>query len=232
MKKLIVVLVLVVSAGLNAQSNAEMKAHYEKYYEQMKLQGDIQGVISALTHLEVIEPLQARRDTIAYLYATENKFLQALNTIGVDKNANDSDLNVEVKALALKNLNQPKMAIEQYEVFFSRKPSAPLAYEIADLMAQTDDIAGAKAKIEYGLANVTDDMKRAFFESQQPYEASLKAAFHYLKGIVLFKENPKANVDEALKLVNQALTIDPNFNLAKLSRDALEQQKVQLSQQD
>lgn len=75
-------------------------------------------------------------------------------------------------------------------------------------------------------------MKRAFYESQQPYQASLKAAFHYLKGIVLFKENPKANVDESLKLVNQALAIEPNFNLAKISRDALEQQKVQLSQQN
>jgi tetratricopeptide (TPR) repeat protein len=218
---------------LQAQSNAELKAHFEKYYELMKLHGDIPGVINAMSHLEVLEPSQARRDTLAYLYVSENQFLQALNVVGVDKNPNDSDLNVEVKATALKNLNQPKLAIEQYEVYFGRKPGAPLAYEIADLMIQVDDIAGAKAKIEYGLANVTDDMKRAFYErQQQPYQASLKAAFHYLKGIVLFKEDQKANIDQSLKLVNEALTIDPNFNLAKITRDALEQQKAQMTKQN
>ena len=232
MKNLIVIFITLISIGINAQSNAEMKSHFEKYYEMMKKHGDIQGVINAMTHLDVIEPSQARRDTIAYLYVSEGRHLQALNTIGVEKNATDSDMNVEVKALALKSLNQPKMALEHYDVLFSRSPNAPLAYEIADLMTQVDDLAGAKAKIEYGLTNSTDDLKRTFYERQQPYQASLKASFLYLKAIVLFKENKKANVDTSIKLVNDALAIDPNFNLAKVTREALEGQKAQLSQQN
>ena len=119
------------------------------------------------------------------------------------------------------------MAIDHYNVLFNRKPGPALAYEIADLMAQTDDLAGAKSKIEYGLANVKDDMNRVFYERQQPYQTPLKAALYYLKGIVLFKENQTANLDQALKLVNDALAIDPNFNMAKLSREALESKKAQ-----
>ena len=226
MKKITIVITLMMSVAAFAQNTTDLKAHYEAFYNQMKAQGDVQGIINAMTHLEVITPNQARRDTLAYLYVTESKYLQALNTIGIEKNATDSDLNAEVKAISLKNLNEPKRALEHYKVLFNRKPNALLAYEIADIMTQTEDLTGAKSKIEYGITNAKEDMKRAFYETQRPYETSLKAAFLYLKALVVFKENQTANIDAALKLANEALAIDPNFNMAKITREALEAKKV------
>lgn len=227
MKQITIAIVMLFSVSVFAQTNADLKAHYEAYYKEMQKQGDVQGIINALTHLNILEPSVARKDTLAYLYLSEGKYMQALNTIGVEKNASDSDMNVEVKALSLKNLNQPKMALEHYEVLFERSPNVYLAYEIADMKIQTDDLAGAKANIEYGLANVKDDMKRAFYETQQPYETSMEAALLCLKGLLTFKEDKNANIDAAIKLMNDALAIDPNFNLAKVSRQALESQKAQ-----
>ncbi len=226
MKQITIAVIMLFSVSSFAQSNADLKAHYEAYYQQMKKQGDVQGIINAMTHLNILEPSVARQDTLAYLYLSEGKYMQALNTIGVEKNTTDSDINVEVKAIALKNLNQPKLALEQFEVLFARKPNVYLAYEMADMKLQISDIAGAKSNIEYGLANVKDDMKRAFYETKQPYETSMKAALLYLKGIMLYSEN-KTNVDTAIKLMNDALAIDPNFNMAKVSRQALENQKAQ-----
>jgi tetratricopeptide (TPR) repeat protein len=226
MRKITSVIVLLITATTFAQGSTDLKAHYEAFYKQMKIQGDVQGIINAMTHLDVLSPSQKRRDTLAYFYVSEGKYVQALNTIGIEKNAGDSDLNVEVKAIALKNLNDPKRALEHYNVLFNRKPDTDLAYEIADLMMQTQDIVGAKSKIEYGLANVTDAQKRAFFETQRPYETSLKAAFYYLKALVTFQENQTTNIDAALKLTNDALAIDPNFNMAKITREALEARKV------
>lgn len=229
MKQTTIALMLLFSVSIFAQGNDGLKAHYETYYQQMKKQGDVQGIISALTHLNILEPSVARQDTLAYLYLSEGKYIQALNTIGVEKNATDSDMNVEVKALALKNLNQPKMALEHYEELNKRSPNAYLAYDMADMKIQINDLAGARTNIEYGLANATEDQKRAFYEAQQPYETSLKAAFLCLKGLLEFTEDKTANIDVALKLMNDALAIDPNFNLAKVSRQALETQKAQLA---
>jgi tetratricopeptide (TPR) repeat protein len=235
MKQISIVSILIgtifFSANVFAQSNTDLKSHYQAFYTQMKKQGDIQGIINAMTHLNILEPSVARQDTLAYLYLSEGKSLQALNTIGVEKNPTDSNMNVEVKALALKNLNEPEMALEHYEILYSRDPNVYLAYEMADMKIQTNDLPGAKLNIDYALTNVTDDMKRAFYEKQQPYETSMKAALFYLKGILTFSENKESNIDAAIKQMNEALSIDPNFNLAKVSRDALESQKAQKAQQ-
>ncbi|WP_339757518.1 hypothetical protein [uncultured Winogradskyella sp.] len=232
MKQITIAIVMLFSVSVFAQTNGDLTKHYKTYYKQMKKQGDVQGIINAMTHLNILEPSAARQDTLAYLYLSEGKYMQALNTIGVEKNATDTDMNVEVKALALKNLNQPKMALEHYEILYSRSSNVYLAYEMADMKIQTNDLVGAKLNIDYALTNVKDDMKRTFYETQQPYETSMKAALLYLKGILTFSENKSDNIDAAIKQINEALTIDPNFNLAKVSRQALESQKAQQAQKE
>lgn len=225
MKHFLCIVLAFIGFTASAQTQ-ELKKHFETYYELMKSQGDVQGIINAMTHLEVMEPSQARRDTLAYIYVSEGRNLEALNTLGIEYNAADSDINVEVKAIALKALNQGEKALVFYEELYKREPNPYLAYEMADLKVQTKDFVGAKKNIEYGLANVKDDMMRAFYEKQQPYQTPLKAAFLYLKGLIVFNENQEANLDAALKLMNEALDIDPKFNMAKISREALEARKV------
>lgn len=226
MKKLVLIAMTLSSLGVFAQTNAQLKKHFEAYYHQMKGQGDAQGVINALTHLNVIEPNQARLDTLAYVYVSEGRNLEALNTIGIETGPNDADINVEVKAIALKAMNEPERALVFYNELYKRDSNPYLAYEIADLMTQTQDLAGAKAKVDYGLVNVTDDMKFAFYESQRPYEVPLRAALTYMKALVVFNLNKVDNLDKAIGLLDEAIVMAPNFNIAKLSKEALEARKV------
>lgn len=225
MKRVVFVLIMTLGFSSIAQTNTELQKHYEAFYKEMRLQGDVNGVINAITHLNIIAPSQQRRDTLAYIYANNNQHMQALNTIGIEKNEADSDLSVQVKAISLKALNQPKRALEHFEILFTRNKNPYLAYELADLKIQTGDVSGAETNIEYGLANSKDDMKHAFYERQQPYEASLKAAFYHLKGLMQF--NKDKNIDAAIALIDEALKIDPNFNLASLSKQALTSRKEQ-----
>tara|TARA_R110002012_G_scaffold263456_1_gene446244 strand:+ start:79968 stop:80708 length:741 start_codon:yes stop_codon:yes gene_type:complete len=224
MKKLVVAIVLCMGLSLTAQTKSELQKHYEAFYQQMRMQGDVSGVINALTHLNVIAPSAQRKDTLAFIYANDDQHMQALNTIGIEKIETDSDLAVQVKAISLKALNQPKRAIEQFEVLQQRNPNPYVAYELADLKIQTGNPNGAATDIEYGILNATEAMKHAFYERQQPYEASLKAAFLHLKGLVAFNLD-KDNIDGAIALFDEALQIDPNFNLASLSKQALEARK-------
>lgn len=224
MKRVVFVLVIAIGFIGSAQTKSELLKHYEDFHKEMRLQGDVNGIINAMTHLNVLAPSNERKDTLAYIYANENKHMQALNTIGIDKNEADSDLAVQVKAISLKAINQPKRALEHFEILFKRTPNSYLAYEMADLKIQTGDIAGAETNIDYGMTNVKDEMKYAFYERQQPYEASLKAAFFHLKALVQFNKD-KNNIDAAITLIDEALTIDPNFNLASLTKQALTTRK-------
>ncbi|MEM7484289.1 MAG: hypothetical protein AAF348_03685 [Bacteroidota bacterium] len=224
MKKVVLLLLLFVGFTALSQTKNELLEHYQNFYNEMRLQGDVNGVISSLTHLNVLSPSKERKDTLAFVYMNNNQHMQALNTIGIEKKDDDSDLAVQVKAVSLKALNQPKRALEHFEILFKRKPSAYLAYELADLKIQTGNNEGASVNIEYGIANAKDDMKYAFYERQQPYEVALKAAFYHLKGLVEYNKD-KTNIDSAIASIDEALKIDPNFNLASLSKQALESRK-------
>ncbi|MGJ8736655.1 hypothetical protein [Zobellia laminariae] len=224
MKKLFVVLLLSISFSAIAQSKSDLQKHYEAFYKEMRIQGDVNGVISALTHLNVIDPSDQRKDTLAFVYANNNQHMQALNTIGIEKKATDSDMAVQVKAISLKALGQPKRALEQFEELFKRTPNPYLAYELADLKIQTGANSEAVTNIDYGMANAKDDMKYAFYERQQPYEVPLKAAFLHLKALTIY-DNNSGDIDAAIAKIDEALAIDPNFNLASLSKQALESRK-------
>ena len=226
MKHFLFILSFLVTYSTYSQSEKSMLTHYKEYYNQMRTQGDVQGVINALTHLNILSPSQARKDTLAVLYMNEGKHVQALNTIGIERNKNDSDMAVEVKAISLQVLNQIERSVEHYEELYKRKPNPLVAYELADLKIQLDDLLGATKHITFGVANSKSGVMRTYYESQSQYQVPMKAAFIYLKGLVRFKENKTLNIDAAIEIMDEALAIAPNFNLAQISKDALLSQKT------
>jgi hypothetical protein len=97
---------------------------------------------------------------------------------------------------------------------------------MADLNIQLGKDNMALLLIEQGMAQASDEMKYAFYERQEPYEVSLKAAFLYLKGLATFNKN-KEEVAQAIALLDEAIAMAPNFNLAQLSKQALAQRKFE-----
>lgn len=225
MKNIITTLALLISISAFSQSNQELLSHYQKYYKQMQSQSDIQGVINALTHLNILSPNQARTDTLATLYMNEGRHVEALNTIGIEKNEADSDLAVQVKAFSLKAINDIDQSLIHYEELFKRKPNPFIAYELAEMKIRKGDLLGATSNITFGIANSSGDIVRNYYETQQPYSVPMKAAFIYLKGLVKINEDRENNIDETIGIMEEALVIAPNFNMAKISIDALTAQK-------
>jgi tetratricopeptide (TPR) repeat protein len=224
MRKLFFLLLVLSATTSWSQDNTALMQHYEAYYNQMRKQADVNGVINALTHLYVLQPTEERRDTLAYLYANNEQHVQALNLVGIETSSEDSDIAVEVKAISLKAIGQPQRAIAPFQEIYKRNPNAYILYELADLKIQTGENAGALIDIQKGLETATDDMRHAFYERNQPYEVSLKAALLHLRGLAEYGMN-KNNIDKAIASIDEALAISPSFNLASLSKQALESRK-------
>lgn len=225
MKRIMMLALLAITLQIGAQSNSELIKHFEAYGKQMRLQGDVQGIINAMTHLNVLAPSEARKDTLAYIYMSEGKYMQALNTIGIDAKVDDSDIAVEVKAMSLKAVKQPERALVHFNEMFKRKPSPALAYELAELNMQLQKLDEALKHINYGLANAKPDMMHAYYEQQTPYQVALKSGFMYLKALQLFQQDRKNNIDAAVDILDDTLKASPNFNLVNLTKKELLRQK-------
>ena len=226
--KFTLILAFAFTMQMQSQNSSDLLAHYKAYYAQMQQLGDTQGIINAMNHLTILEPTVRRLDTLAYIYMSDGKHRQAISLLGAEVNESDTDLDSQVKAISLKSLNEPKLAIEHYEVLYKRKPSPQLAYELSDLKIITDDLTGATINISYGIAYATSDMMKAYYESQTPYQVSLMAGFVYLKAIIKFRENPETNHDASIAILEEALQIAPNFNLATIAINAIGSQKESL----
>ncbi|WP_317039317.1 hypothetical protein [Hyunsoonleella jejuensis] len=225
MKRIMMLAICALTLQIGGQSNAELIKHFEAYGKQMRAQGDVQGIINAMTHLNILEPSEARKDTLAYIYMSEGQYMQALNTIGIDVKVDDSDIAVEVKAMSLKAVKQPERALVHFNEMFKRNPGPELAYELAELNLQLQKLDEALKHINYGLANAKDDMKRAYYEKQQPYQVDLKSAFMYLKALQLFQQDRNNNIDAAVDILDDTLKASPNFNLVNLTKNELLRQK-------
>lgn len=228
MKQIILVVLLMIGIQLNAQSNSELIKHFEAYSKQMRAQGDIQGIINSLTHLNVLSPSVARADTLAYIYMTEGRYVEALNTIGIDRKVDDSDIAVQVKALSLKSVNEPELALVQFEEVFKREPHPSIAYELAELSLQLKKLPEAEKHINYGLTNSKNDMLHSYYEQQSPYQVALKSAFMYLNALLVYNKDNKGNIDASVDILDAALKASPNFNLAQLTKSELLRQKQAL----
>ncbi|RAJ18012.1 hypothetical protein [Olleya aquimaris] len=224
MKNLLYLIIFCFSFSGVAQNNDALVNHYEAFYKQMKAQGDIQGVINALTHLNVLKPSQARKDTLAYVYLNDGKYTQALNTIGIDYKATDSDIALEVKAIALKSLGELELSLPFYKAIYEKSQNAQVAYEIAEINLNLNNLTEAKNYIDLGLAQVKDTQGKSFYETQQPYTVPLKAALYYLDALVKFNENKDTNKAAAIALLDKALALEPQFNMALIAKNALSPQ--------
>lgn len=225
MKRFLLLVMIAFGFNVGAQSNSELVKHFEAYYAQMKTQGDLQGIINAMTHLNVISPSEARKDTLAYIYMSEGQHVQALNTIGIEKAVDDSDIATEVKAISLKAVKQPKLAVGHFEELFKRDPNALIAFELAELNLQLKNLAEAEKHIKYGLANSKPEDSKAFYETQTPYQVPLKSAFMYLNALLEYNKDSKANIDAAVDILDATLKTAPNFNLVNISKNELLRQK-------
>lgn len=223
MKNIFYILVLSISFNAIAQNNDALSSHYEAYYKQMKAQGDVQGIINALTHLNVLKPSEARKDTLAYIYLNDGKFTQALNTIGIEQKTNDSDIALEVKAVALKTIGNLKAALPFYVALHDKYQNAQVAYEIAEINLNLINLTEAKKYVDLGLKTVNDNQGKTFYETQQPYKVPLKAAFYYVEALIKFNENKETNKAAAVLILDKALAIEPQFNMALIAKNALSQ---------
>lgn len=203
-----------------AAAETALKNHYEKYYKMMLKNNDLDGAIEGLSHLIVLSPNEAKKDTLAFMYLQANKPMQALKVSG----ESSSELALKTKAISFKNINNPKKAIENYEALIQKNNNVVDAYELAQLQFSIQRFGEAKATINYGLQNSKGEKVRIFVKGNNYIETPIKAAFLNILGLIEYNLD-KGNITKVVSIFDEALKLDPEFVLALENKKGVLAQK-------
>lgn len=138
-KKIIVVCLLLTAVTANAQvkkqTTQQKPNSHLKVFDLAIASGDVTTATTALNYYLTEQGSDnAYADTLAMLYMQQGAFAQSYYWANkrLEKNPDNNTL-LELKAIALDKLQQPKQAIDIFEKLFSKTQSPYHAYKLMEL---------------------------------------------------------------------------------------------------
>ncbi|GAB5555362.1 MAG: hypothetical protein Sapg2KO_49530 [Saprospiraceae bacterium] len=228
LKSILPLALLILSTPACAQQKGGL---YEEMYRSAKSYGDWPTAATAL-HALIASNKQlatsstpAWRDSLAYVYLNINGYGACEKLCTEILEADPKKLAIlEMRALSRRSMGMAQGAMEDYETLLKKTKNPFHAYYLAELQIGQDSLAKALMTIQLAenLPFQETDWVQLPITQSQYQSVPLKAAVFHVKGLVLQNLNAKENKEEALKAYGQAITLFPDFYLAKNNRQTLE----------
>ncbi len=221
MKKYILAFSLFVVISINAQTSPEVELEVKKM-KQALAYGDQEVAVSKMYNIIAIQgPESTYKDSLAYLYFSNRKFLSCFLVINeiLDRNPDKIEL-LEMGAISLESVGAKEKAVEEYQKLLAKSNKSFHAYKLAGLQLEIKKFDDAFVSIKKADQLPTDDLVTISFRVNPTYtqDISLKASIAYLEGIIA--ETLKKGT-EAKVAFERAIKLFPDFVLAKSRLDAL-----------
>lgn len=192
-----------------------------KMFEQAMQSGDGGTAVVALNYyISEKGSNNVYADTLAMLYMQQGAFGQSYYWANKRLEAKpDDNTLLEIKAVSLDKLQQPKEAIEIFEKLVAKTKSPYHAYKLMELqysikrLAECLATAVAAEKLEY-----KPDFLMTYNIGQQTGRTYLQAGVYNIHALALYDLDKKA---EAKVYFEKALALDSTFALAKQNLEAL-----------
>ncbi len=213
--------------GLQAQNKSEVEIQKE-IYQNSKRYRDVPVARTALYKLIAItegKESQAYRDTLAQFYFETGSYPECiLLSIDILEDTPDKVAILKVKAISEQSMGLNKAALEDYEKLYALSPDINSLYQIASLQYGMLRLGECEMSINKILSDPECEKQRInIISGKQQQEVSMKAAALNMKG-VLYRDLKQ--VEKAKELFNQALSVTPNFVLAKSNLDSMSKESA------
>ncbi|WP_268121947.1 tetratricopeptide repeat protein [Roseivirga pacifica] len=216
------ILVLLASAevAVLAQDSTYVSNEYAKamaVYQRAQRYNDAALTKQALVDMSILAP----RDTgilrsLAELYYNNQQYVSsAMAAADITRIYPNSLVGIEIQALSYENLRLYDKALEQYEKLWLTTDDNNVLYQMAYLQYSIKRYTEAITNIDILATKITDESTVTLSKSDgNVQEIKFSAALKNLKGLVF---SAQGNKEEARKLFNEALAINPDFDAAKSS---------------
>lgn len=207
-------------AGKVPAANVKASPHI-KVFNLAAETGDINSAILALNYYIAEQGgNNAYADTLAMMYMQNGAYVQSY--YWADKRLKDkpTDLGLmEIKAICLDKLQQPKEAIDMFEKLYARSQSPFHAYKLMELQYSIKRLqeclvtAMSAERLQY-----KPDYTMNYNVGERVGRTYLQAGIFNIHGLALYDLDKKA---EAKSYFEKAVALDSNFVLARQNLEAM-----------
>lgn len=189
---------------------------YDGHYRMAIQYNDYAEAKSALYNLILLEPQNdSLRYNLAYIYFDAGQYPSTILTCKDILAYNPSHLGaLELSAVSFENLGLKEKALPNYEKMYMLSTNLNALYKMAFLQFDLEKYAECGVNIDILLENEELQQAKVVFsdENNESKEYPMKVAVLNLKGLV---NKEIGNNELAKKAFEEALTISPDFQLAK-----------------
>ena len=208
----------------------DLLALEKSIYKEALNNYDLETAQTAVYHIIKLEGEQSKyMDTLAFIYFNQKKYLPALRVADKILKKQEKLPILEIKAVALENLQALKDAIDTYDKIYKLKKDVITAYKLAELQEQLKRSAEAYATLKSAENLKFPEKGYVTFPGMKKntvQKVPLKAAFYDLIAKTSYDLH---NYDMAIKYYDEALKIYPDFYLAKQNKQAIVLMKEKLN---
>ena len=223
-------ILLVLTSLIFSCKTDKKKNKYEQYvrvYENALRMGDVNVAINAC--YEIIANDSSRinyYDTLVYLYLnTRNQgstYLAARTSLKYYPN---DDKMTRIAADYAKTLGMPDTAIMYYRRTFVINNKLENLYDAAQVQYNAGNYAGAEETVDQIIKNPNSEKEKISIslEKETPQQIPVKAAALNVKGTIFIE---LGNKEIALRYIDEALKIAPDFKVAKNNKEEILSGKI------
>lgn len=222
MKKIIFVsVVCFFGISLFAQTKTATTNPHLKVFQQSSGTGDLATAVTALSYYVIDQGANSvYEDTLAMLYMQQSAYVQCYYWAEKRAKVKPDDLMLmEMKAICLDKLNQPKEAIAQFEKLYAKTKSPYHAYQLMELQYSIKRLAECLATANSTLSiEFKPNHTMTYNAGEQLGRTYLQAGIFNIQALTYYDLDRKA---EAKQYFEKALALDSTFVLARQNLEAL-----------
>lgn len=214
---------------ISAQKNTEWLSMHKSAFETAMQHRDPNTAIIAANYIVGIEGAKSTYlDSVAYLYSVTRQLASCQAVCERILTVSPEKLDImELKARCLMAENKLFDAISIYEFLFKKTNDIGFGYTLAKLQ-----LAGKRLLEAMATANALVKIPQNPNQPRQVVEPigtdgetqtiGIVAAIHNLRGLIAYQIDPEKNVADAHKCFDQAIQLEPNYDLAKQNKSRLD----------
>ena len=209
------------------EATSDAYALQKSIYDKALQYNDYEVAKNAIYAMLVLKPEDtSMKDSLAIIYYNLSSYVPCI-LLGreiLEKNKNNPTI-LEITAASERNMGLLQESLDRYQALYGITNNVFHLFQIASVQFDMQKYDNCKTTLDRVISNPDSEKQQVLMQSQQGQQSvPVKAAAYNMHGIISMTNKDPQN---ALTFIDKALQAYPEFELAKLNKDAIQKELEQ-----